>query len=132
MLRNRYRQTRGNHRGTRPHVTAWAYREEFLPPQSGTYFHHFLQQVAQSQSGYAMLGFPAADIMVLMTATHVLKTLRLQRFKCHGGGVMKPGKGISGIIREPLPALEAEGLVAQFKGAPMDTQHATMRPFHGH
>ena len=76
--------------------------------------------------------FPAADILVLVTAAHVGETPLFERFKCHGCGIMKAGKKITGLVRQALPALEPERLGAQFQRPAMDKEHPAVNPLHGH
>jgi hypothetical protein len=45
---------------------------------------------------------------------------------------MVTGEEIAALVGEPLPAFEPEGLVSQFKRAPMNEEHPMVCPLHGH
>src|SRR5208337_2281772 len=79
-----------------------------------------------------MCGFAATDMLVLVPAAHMGKAPFLKSFECHRRRIMVPGKKVTALVGEPLPALESEGLVAQFKRTSMDKEHAAVCPFHGH
>jgi hypothetical protein len=76
--------------------------------------------------------FPAADILVLVTAAHMGEAPLFERIKCHGCGIMEAGKKITGLVRQTLPALEPERLIAQIQRPAMDKEHPAVNPFHGH
>ena len=81
---------------------------------------------------YPVNGFPAADILMLVTAAHVGETPFFERFKGHGCGIMEAGKKITGLVRQALPALEPERLGAQVQRTAMDKEHPAINPLHGH
>jgi len=76
--------------------------------------------------------FPAADILMLVTAAHVGETPLFKRIKCHGCGIMEAGKKITGLVRQALPALEPERLRSQFERPAMDIEHPVVNPLHRH
>jgi hypothetical protein len=76
--------------------------------------------------------FPAADILVLVTAAHVGQPPLFERVKRHSCGIMEAGKKITGLVRQALPALEPERLGAQFQRTAMDKEHPAINPLHGH
>jgi len=76
--------------------------------------------------------FPAADVLVLVTAAHVHEPALLKRFKGHGCRIVVAGKEVPGFVGEALPAFEAQDLRSQFKRAPVDKEHLLILPLHGH
>jgi hypothetical protein len=76
--------------------------------------------------------FPAADILVLVTAAHVDKTPLFERFECHGRGIMVAGKKITGLVRQALPALEPERFSTKFQRTTVDKEHSPVNPLHRH
>ena len=76
--------------------------------------------------------FPAADVLMLVAAAHVGETPLFKRFKRHGCSIMIAGKKITGLVRQALPALEAERLRAQIQRTAMDKEHPVINPLHGH
>jgi hypothetical protein len=76
--------------------------------------------------------FPAADILMLVTAAHMGEAPLFESIKCHGGGIMEAGKKISGLVRKALPALEPECLSAQIQRPAMDKEHPAVNQFHRH
>jgi hypothetical protein len=76
--------------------------------------------------------FPAADMLVLVTAAHMGQATLLERIECHRSGVMVSGKKIPALVGKPLPALQPEGLGSEIQGAAMHEKHSLIGPFHGH
>jgi hypothetical protein len=76
--------------------------------------------------------FPAADILMLVTAAHVGEATLFKRFKCHCCGIMETGKKITGLMGQPLPAFEAERLVTEIQRPAMDKEHPMVDPLHRH
>ena len=64
--------------------------------------------------------FPAADILVLVSAAHMSEAAFFKRIKCHWCSIMITGKKITSFMREPLPAFEPECLFSQLKRAPVN------------
>jgi hypothetical protein len=81
---------------------------------------------------YSFRCFPAADILVLVTAAHVSETALFKRFKCHLCSIMETGKKITGLMRQALPAFKAERLVTKIQRPAMDKKHSAIDPFHRH
>ena len=76
--------------------------------------------------------FPAADMLVLVTATHVGQAALRERFECHRCRIVVTGKKIPALVGEALPALQPERLGAELHGSAMDKQHPFLGPFHRH
>ena len=76
--------------------------------------------------------FPAADMLVLVTATHVGQATLCECFECHRCRVMITGEKIPALVGKSLPALEPESLGAKIHGAAVNEKHTLVRPFHGH
>ena len=76
--------------------------------------------------------FPAADMFVLVTAAHVGQAALRKRLERHRCRVMITGEEIPALVREALPALQPEGLGAEFQGAAVHEQHSLVHPFHRH
>src|SRR5208337_1656018 len=76
--------------------------------------------------------FPAADMLVLVAATHMSQATPGERFECHRCRIMITGEKIPALVGESLPALQPESLCAEIHGAAMYEKHSLVRPLHGH
>ena len=47
---------------------------------------------------YSVRGFPAADILMLVTAAHMGQSPLFERIKCHGRSIVETGKKITGLM----------------------------------
>jgi hypothetical protein len=77
-------------------------------------------------------GLPAADLLVLVTAAHVDKPPFFECLECHCCGIVETGEKITCLVREALPAFQAERLDTQFQRTTMDKEDIVVNPFHGH
>jgi hypothetical protein len=67
--------------------------------------------------------FPAADMLVLVTAAHMCQATLRKHIKRHRRSVMVSGEKIPALVGEALPAFQPEGLVTKIQRAAVHEQH---------